>query len=187
MKDQSSLLDQDIARTYNQFKSFEGRRYTGMKVGGRHKWYYEKGEWKEVKVAPDRWEFTYAVPKRRAGHAPPGSGVPVDTEYHWYILAHQNVRKLDENTYTTAMTGLKYKLAHKRAGSETWSASDKAQRRRLIQILQQMIDDLSREPEESDAGGDGQQSEKARATLSAPEARASKPTAGKARRSRAMV
>src|SRR5262245_13815642 len=80
MKEKSSVLDQDIAQTYNQYKTFEGRRYTGMKVGGRHKWYYEQGEWKEVKVAPDRWEFTYAVPKRRAGHAPPGSGVPVDTE-----------------------------------------------------------------------------------------------------------
>ncbi len=183
MKDKSTLLDQDIARTYNAFKTFEGRRYTGMKVGGRHKWYYEKGEWKEVKVAPDRWEFTYAVPKRRAGHAPPGSGVPVDTEYHWYILAHQNVRKLDENTYTTAMTGLKYKLAHKRAGSETWSASDKAQRRRLIKILQEMIDDL----EAAETGGDGQEAEKARATLSAPEASASRPASGKARKSRAII
>ena len=87
------------------------------------------------------------MPKRRAGHAPPGSGVPIDTEYHWYILAHQNVRKLDENTYTTAMTGLKYKLAHRRAGKETWSASEKAQRRHLIKILQEMIKDLSDEPE----------------------------------------
>ena len=144
------ILDQDLARTYNQFKTFEGQRYTGMKVGGRHKWYYEKGEWKEVKVAPDRWEFAYAVPKRRAGHAPPGSGVPIGTEYHWYILAHQNVRKIDENTYTTAMTGLKYKLAHKRAGGESWSASDRAQRRRLIRILQEMIDDLSAEPESAE-------------------------------------
>jgi hypothetical protein len=143
-----AILDQDLAATYNQYKNFEGRRYTGMKVGGHHKWYYDKGVWKEKKVAPDRWEFTYAVPKRRAGHAPPGSGVPIDTEYHWYILAHQNVRKLDENTYTTAMTGLKYKLAHRRAGKETWSASDLAQRRRLIQILKEMIEDLSREPEQ---------------------------------------
>ena len=142
-----TILDQDLATTYNQYKSFEGRRYTGMKVGGHHKWHYDKGVWREKKVAPDRWEFTYAVPKRRAGHAPPGSGVPIDTEYHWYILAHQNVRKLDENTYTTAMSGVKYKLAHRRAGKETWSASDRAQRRRLIQILQEMIDDLSREPE----------------------------------------
>src|SRR5688572_16936400 len=145
--EKSSEAGKDLAATYNEFKQFEGKKYTGMKVGGRHKWHYDQGEWKEKKVAPDRWEISYAVNKRRAGHAPPGSGVPVGTEYHWYILAHQNVRKLDENTYTTAMTGLKYKLAHKRAGSEKWSASDKAQRRHLIKILQEMIEDLSREPE----------------------------------------
>jgi hypothetical protein len=138
---------EDAAKTYNEFKVFEGRKYTGMRVGGRHKWYYEKGEWNEKKVTPDRWEFTYAVPKRRAGHAPPGSGVPLGTEYHWYILAHQNVRKLDENTYTTAMTGLKYKLAHKRAGKDSWSNSERAQRQHLVRILQEMIDDLKTEPE----------------------------------------
>jgi hypothetical protein len=139
------MVEQDAAKTYNEFKIFEGKKYTGMKVGGRHKWHYEKGEWKEKKVAPDRWEFSYAVAKRRAGHAPEGSGVPTGTEYHWYILGHQNVRKLDANTYTTALTGLKYKLAHRRAGKDTWSASEQAQRRRLIKILQEMIDDLSTE------------------------------------------
>jgi hypothetical protein len=136
-------VEQTRGNTYNQFKSFEGKKYTGMKVGGRHTWYYDKGEWKEQKVAPDRWEFTYAVPKRRAGHAPPGSGVPVGTEYHWYILAHQNVAKLDENTYSTAMTGLKFKVAHKRAGTDHWSASEEAQRRYLIGVFQEMIDVLS--------------------------------------------
>ena len=49
----------------------------------------------------------------RAWHAP--EGVPVGTEYHWYILADQNVRKVHANNYTTSTTGLKYKLAHKRA------------------------------------------------------------------------
>src|SRR5215216_2730723 len=96
----------DIAESYNKYKEFEGRQYTGMKIGRSHKWYYDKGEWKEKKITPDKWEFTYAVNKRRAGHAPEGSGVPVGTEYHWYILAHQNVRKLDANNYTTSMTGL---------------------------------------------------------------------------------
>jgi hypothetical protein len=143
MNNKKKILEEDIAKTYNAFKVFEGKKYTGMKVGGRHKWHYDKGEWNEKKVTPDRWEFTYAVPKRRAGHAPPGSGVPVGTEYHWYILAHQNVRKLDENTYSTSMTGLKYKLAHKRAGKDTWSANEQAQRRQLIKILREMIDDLS--------------------------------------------
>jgi hypothetical protein len=145
MKHKKQVLEEAMAKTYNAFKVFEGKKYTGMRVGGRHKWYYEKGEWNEKKVTPDRWEFSYAVPKRRAGHAPPGSGVPVGTEYHWYILAHQNVRKLDENTYSTALTGLKYKLAHKRAGKDTWSASEKAQRRLLMKILRELMDDLRAE------------------------------------------
>ena len=37
----------DIAKNYNQFKTFNGKQYTGMKVGRSHKWYYDKGEWKE--------------------------------------------------------------------------------------------------------------------------------------------
>jgi hypothetical protein len=140
--------NREAAVTYNQFKEFEGRRYTGMKIGRSHKWYYDKGEWKETKVTPDKWQFSYSVTKRRAGNAPEGSGVPVGTEYHWYILAHQNVRKLNANDYTTSMTGLKYKLAHKRADKETWSASDRAQRKNLIKILQELIQELQQEPPE---------------------------------------
>jgi hypothetical protein len=135
----------DISKTYNELKEFEGKQYTGMKVGGSHKWYYNKGEWKEKKITPDKWEFTYDVTKRRAGHAPEGSGVPVGTEYHWYILAHQNVKKLDANNYTTSMTGLKYKLAHKRAEKDKWSTTDNGQRERLIQILQELIAQLKNE------------------------------------------
>jgi hypothetical protein len=36
-----------IAKSYNKFKTFEGKQYTGMKVGRSHKWYYDKVEWKE--------------------------------------------------------------------------------------------------------------------------------------------
>lgn len=125
-------VKKDISKSYNQFKEFEGKKYTGMKVGRTHKWYYDKGEWKEKKLTPDKWQFSYNVTKRRAGNAPEGSGVPVGTEYHWYILANQNVKKLDANNYTTSMIGLKYKLAHKRAERKNWSSSDKAQRNRLI-------------------------------------------------------
>jgi len=135
-------IKKDISKTYNEYKEFEGKQYTGMKVGRSHKWYYDKGEWKEKKITPDKWEFTYAVNKRRAGHAPEGSGVPVGTEYHWYILAHQNVRKLDANNYTTSMTGLKYKLAHKRAEKEKWNATDNTQRKQIIHLLQELIDQL---------------------------------------------
>src|SRR5687767_3654091 len=125
-----------VPDSYNRYKLHEGRQYTGMAIGRSHKWYYDKGEWKERKITPDLWEISYAVTKRRAGKAPEGSGVPVGSGYHWFILAHQNVRKLNANDYTTSMTGLKYKLAHRRADKDKWSATTKAQRKRLIKLLQ---------------------------------------------------
>lgn len=136
----------NFSKSYNQFKVFNGEQYTGMKVGRSHKWYYDKGEWRETKITPDLWEISYAVTKRRAGHAPEGSGVPVGTEYHWYILAHQDVKKLDANDYSTSMTGIKYKLAFKRAGKEKWNATPKTERKRLVKLLKDFITQLEKEP-----------------------------------------
>jgi hypothetical protein len=137
----------NLAVSYNEFKEYEGQRYTGMKIGRSHKWYYDEGEWKETKITPDLWQIGYAVTKRRAGRAPEGSGVPVGTEYHWYVLAHQNVAKQSANDYTTSLTGLKFKIAHKRAGSEKWSATPKTQRKRMIMFLQRVIADLEKQNE----------------------------------------
>ena len=145
LENQRDRITKNISEIYNEVKEFEGKKYTGMKVGGRHKWYYDKGEWDEKKIAPDKWEFTYAVTKRRAWCAPEGSGVPVGTEYHWYILAHQNVIKLDANNYTTTMTGFKYKLAHKRAEKGKWNITDSVQAKQLIQILHELILQLKSE------------------------------------------
>jgi len=128
--------------SYDRFKEFEGRRYTGMAIGRSHHWQYDPGDWTEKKVTPDRWNVHYAVKKHRKGRAPEGSGAPVGTSHHWYILADQVVTKLDANTYSTELSGTKFKLAHKRAGRETWSASERAQRRLLVQILRQMISEL---------------------------------------------
>jgi adenosine deaminase len=44
--------EKDLGKTYNEFKEFEGRQYTGMRVGRSHKWYYDQGEWKETKITP---------------------------------------------------------------------------------------------------------------------------------------
>src|SRR4051812_34883769 len=138
-------LKKDLSASYEEFKQFEGKQYSGMAVGRSHTWNYDKGLWKETKITPDLWELSYAVTKRRAGHAPEGSGVPVGTGYHWFILAHQNVTKLNANDYTTSMTGLKYKLAHKRASKDTWSATTKTQRKHLAAFLKQMIAQLEQE------------------------------------------
>ena len=136
----------DLSASYNQFKEFGGQQYTGMQVGRSHKWNYDKGEWKETKITPDLWEISYAVTKRRAGRAPQGSGAPVGTGYQWYIIAHQKVIKLNANDYSTALTGLKYKLSHKRAGKGKWSATAPTQRKHLVKFLKQWIDQLQKEP-----------------------------------------
>jgi hypothetical protein len=141
----------DPAVSYDDFKEYEGQRYTGMKIGRSHKWNYDPGVWKEKKITPDLWQIGYAVTKRRAGRAPEGSGVPVGTEYHWYVLAHQNTTKQSANDYTTSLTGLKFKIAHKRAGSEKWSATPKTQRKRMITFLKSVIADLAKQ---NDSEGD---------------------------------
>jgi hypothetical protein len=132
----------DFAASYNKFKEFGGKQYTGMAVGRSHKWYYDKGEWRETKITPDLWRISYAVTKRRAGKAPEGSGASVGTAYNWYILAHQRVQKLNANDYTTSLLGLKYKLAHKRADKNKWSAKGPTQRNHLIKFLKEMIREL---------------------------------------------
>jgi hypothetical protein len=54
------------------------------------------------------------------------------------------VTKLNANEYTTSLTGMKFRLAHKRADKGTWSASIQAQRRHLIRILEEVSADLER-------------------------------------------
>jgi hypothetical protein len=144
---QSRKIDnkKNTVSAYDDYKDYQGRKYTGMKVGRSHKWYYDKGEWKEKKLTPDLWDFTFSVDKKRAGHAPEGSGIPVGTEYNWYILANQNVRKIDSNMYTTNMKGIKYKLAHKRAERSNWNITERAQKKRLIQFLEGLTVQLKNE------------------------------------------
>lgn len=137
-----------VATSYNRYKEYNGRQYTGMTIGRTHHWYYDRSDWKEKKVTPDKWEFAYSTIKRRAGKAPEGSGAPVGTGYHWFILAHQYVEKLNADDYTTQMVGLKFKLAHKRAATGKWSASAEVRRKQLIVILKDLITNLEKEPEQ---------------------------------------
>ncbi len=115
-------MDKDPTRkVYDRMKEHGGRAYTGMAVGGHHDWDYKDGRWSETKVSPDKWTFTFDCDKHRARHAPVGSGALVDTQYHWYIVADQRVAKIDEDTYSTAMSGVKFKVGHKRPNWRKWS------------------------------------------------------------------
>jgi hypothetical protein len=132
---------------YNRLKQHKGKGYSGMAVGRSHKWNYDQGEWRERKLTPDEWEISYQTTKRRATRAPEESGAPIGTEYNWLIVSHQRVDKLDANSYMTCMEGKKFKVAHKRASKDAWSASEKAQRKKVIQYLEQMIVELKQADE----------------------------------------
>ncbi|KAL4924222.1 uncharacterized protein BDV17DRAFT_221224 [Aspergillus undulatus] len=126
-----------FAGRYNSLKSYKGQYYSGMAVGGSHTWNYDQGVWKETKEEPDLWRIDYRTNKRRARNAPKGSGAPVGTEYHWLIVGHQHVKKIDANTYETTLEGSKYKLAYKSASSNSWSVPTvRKQREREVELLE---------------------------------------------------
>ncbi len=77
--------------------------------------------------------------------------MPVGTEYHWYILAHQNTAKQTANDYTTSLTGLKFKIAHKRADTGKWSATPRTQRKRMIMFLRSVLADLEKQSDREGA------------------------------------
>src|SRR5512136_2449558 len=135
---------------YDDLKEFEGETYSGMTVGGRHVRDYTDAVWREVKAAPDRWDFTLTSVKRRAEPSPPGSGAPPLTEFHWYVLAHQWVRKIDGDSYRTFMSGAKYKLAHKRPHWRQWSdeyPGNPTSQQTVRAILERTLERFAVEPE----------------------------------------
>lgn len=94
---------------------------------------------------PDRWVFSFRSEKKRARKAPEGSGALPGTQYPWFILAHQFVQKLDQDTYETVMQGLKYKVAHRRPYWRRWSTDypdSEPEREVLIRVLEAYLAEL---------------------------------------------
>lgn len=103
-----------MVSTFDKLKEYNGKKYTGMQVGGTHKWFYNDAEWEETKTGPDEWTIKLTSIKQRKIGAPKGSGVPIGTGYKWFLIGEQNVEKLDEDRYKTEFTATKYKLGHMR-------------------------------------------------------------------------
>ena len=127
---------------YNDLKKHNNKIYTGMKIGGQHKWHYDHGKWIEVKKAPDKWTINFESIKTRFHNAPINSGAKVGTKYHWYIIADQIATKLDANSYLTQMNGVKFKIGHKRPNWRQFSYKYPEQlsyKKRVIEILEQAL------------------------------------------------
>jgi hypothetical protein len=143
---------------YSDEKSYGSAKYHGMKVGGLHNWTYPDGQWTERKLEPDRWEVTFTSLKRRNRRAPSNSGAEVGSGYHWLIVAHQWVDKLDANTYATQLEGTKYLIAFKKPDWPVWNTQFKNQKRRAkdkaIAALQDVIKRLEASAEDFEEVGD---------------------------------
>jgi len=35
-------IRKDISKGYNEYKEFQGKKYTGMRIGGTCQWYYDR-------------------------------------------------------------------------------------------------------------------------------------------------
>lgn len=97
------------------------KKRRGMKVGYGHVWKYSSGIWKETKISPKAWRFTYSNSKRRAGHsAPYGTGMPTGSKLIWKIRANQYAIKTGPNTYKLIMKGKKYMGRWKTPRKKRW-------------------------------------------------------------------
>ena len=134
--------------TFDQVKEFNGKKFTGASIGFVHNWLYPDGQWTEEKIEPDKWSFRFTATKQRARAAPIGSGAGDGSKYHWLILADQTALKLDPNSYKTEMTGLKFKMGHKRPQWRTMSynyAEQLSYRQSLINKLEAILQRLKAE------------------------------------------
>lgn len=134
--------------SFNDLKTFEGKPYSGMSIGSSHLWDYPNGTWEETKLAPDKWQFVFKSIKSRKVAAPENSGVPLNTGYHWFIMADQRVMKTTKDVYQTIMEGAKFKMGHRRPYWKNWSYAYPGQlsyRQRLIQILKETLLKLEQE------------------------------------------
>lgn len=129
---------------FDNLKVYEGKKYTGMRVGQEHHWNYLNTEWDETKTEPDKWNIRMTSIKQRKVPAPENSGAPVGTQYHWYIIGQQVVEKINANEYKTILEAHKYKLGHKRPYWKQPSYNYKEQK----SLKQMQLDALNKEIQE---------------------------------------
>ena len=131
--------------SYNDLKEYNGKVYTGMLIGRSHSWVYPEGRWKETKVAPDKWEFSFESIKKRSYQSKDNTGAKRGTMFHWYIIADQKAEKIDNDSYKTSMSGLKFKIGHKRSYWKRFSYDYEDQetyKERVIRALEETLNAL---------------------------------------------
>jgi hypothetical protein len=134
-----------VDKIYDTLKQFNNKVYTGMKIGNSHIWNYKNGIWRETKLTPDKWEFSFNSMKTRTKLAPKNTGAKINTKFHWYILADQLATKINNNSYMTSMKGFKFKVGHKRPNWKSFSydyPEQNSYKERVISFLENVITEI---------------------------------------------
>ena len=142
MLDRQTQFNLPNRKKYDALKEYQGQVYTGMAIGQSHEWNYNNGIWTETKVEPNKWDIQFKSLKTRSHLAPDDTGAQIGTQYHWYILADQKVKKIDANSYDTMMTGMKFKVGHRLPNWKHWSYQYPEQlsyKQQLIAILERAL------------------------------------------------
>lgn len=92
----------------------EGKKYSGAPIGYEHHWKYTEPDVQERKLSPDMWQFRMKSTKRKVIKSQTNGNIQPGTQYHWYFIGDQIVKKIDENSYETDLQAIKYKIGHKR-------------------------------------------------------------------------
>ncbi|MHB8634512.1 MAG: hypothetical protein ACYDBQ_11210 [Thermoplasmatota archaeon] len=121
---------------FDSLKLHNGAIYSGAPVGYVERWDYRDALWTDHKVGPQEWRVNFTATKHRPTPAPIDSGAGIGTQYHWFILAHQFVRKLDADTYDTRLVGAKWRVAHRRPQWLQWSSDYPGQARAMDRVSQ---------------------------------------------------
>jgi hypothetical protein len=84
--------------------------------------------------------------KTRKKPVKPGKGAVIGTKFHDFIIADQIDTKIDDNSYQSSITGIKFRIGHQRPH---WDAFDynpyNSYKERIIYILENYIKKLKSE------------------------------------------
>jgi hypothetical protein len=119
------------------FTEMEGMPYTGTL--NKQRFTTGKSTWDESRRNEKTWDILFETVAVK-----PFEGaveLPVGSEHHSYVLAHQTLVKTRKNTYSLKLQGIKFKLAHKQAGG-SWNANALARKNQLIKILKTALHEL---------------------------------------------
>ncbi|HLP14527.1 MAG TPA: hypothetical protein VK177_21530 [Flavobacteriales bacterium] len=119
------------------FTEIEGTPYTG--VLNEQTWNLSKATWNESRRNAKSWDILFETLATKPFEG--ANELPVGSEFHSYILAHQTMVKTRKNTWKVKLDGKKFKLAHKEEGAG-WSANSTTRRNYLIKILKETLHEL---------------------------------------------